>query len=350
MKRSLVLVIMLVFGPLCGLTAQATTASMLDSAKMFYRDLEIERSLPILRNIISPNSPYEVTRLQRVEAYTYLGAAFAVQGKADSASMFFRAAIERDPFTDLDPTVFAPSEIQAFGAARRLTFAVGARELPATTIDPQSDVFSVRVVTTHTADLRAQVRAVTGEASAMLYSGSNDGIREVEWNGLVSGGAIAPPGRYELVVSGTSELTGRADTARAYFDIAHDRPPLEDSLPSLRPGDLLPEEHPASAASVDLLKGLSVAGAALLVPSVMGSGDLGRELNIASGAIAGAGVTTGVIAFFVRRSNRAIPENIQANQERREALARENDAIRTRNEERLRETKLVITPAAGGGQ
>ena len=350
MKKSLSLAVILTVGFPVSLLGQATTAAMLDSAKTFYRDLEIERSLPILRNIISPNSPYEVSRMQRVEAYTYLGAAFAVQGKTDSASMFFRAAIERDPFTDLDATVFAPSEIQAFGAARRQTFAVGARELPAMTIDPQSDVLTVRVVSTHAAELRAQVRAVTGEAFATLYSGSNDGIREVEWNGLVSGGVIAPPGRYELVVSGTSDLSGRADTARAYFDIAHDRPSLEDSLPSLQPNDLLPEEHPASAASLDLLKGLGVAGAALLVPSVMGSGDLGRELNITSGAVAGAGVTTGMIAFFVRRSHRSIPGNIQANQERREARARENDAIRARNEERLRQTKLVVTPVAGGGQ
>src|SRR5207247_2292682 len=81
--------------------------------------LEVERALPLLRQIISPNWPFEVTRDQRVDAYKYLGACLAVAGKRDSAVLYFRAAIERDPFTDLDPSLFTPAQLATFGEARR---------------------------------------------------------------------------------------------------------------------------------------------------------------------------------------------------------------------------------------
>src|SRR5256886_9577096 len=36
---------------------------------------------------------------------------------------FFRAAIERDPFTELDPNLFTPAQLATFGEAQRRTFA-----------------------------------------------------------------------------------------------------------------------------------------------------------------------------------------------------------------------------------
>ncbi len=49
------------------LRAQSATAEMLDRARHLYEDLEVERALVILRQIVSPASPFEVSREQRVE-------------------------------------------------------------------------------------------------------------------------------------------------------------------------------------------------------------------------------------------------------------------------------------------
>src|SRR5947199_9556782 len=97
------------------LGAQGSTQDLLQQASEFYERLDVERALPLLRQIVSPNWPFEVTREQRVEAYKYLGACLTLAGKRDSAVLFFRAAIERDPFTELDPNLFTPPQLPTFG-------------------------------------------------------------------------------------------------------------------------------------------------------------------------------------------------------------------------------------------
>ena len=58
---------------------------------------------------------------------------------------------------------------------------------------------------------------------------------------------------------------------------------------------------------------------------------------------------TGGIAFLVRRHQSDIPENIAANAHRRAARLAANEAIARRNAEKLAQTVLLITPAAGVG-
>ena len=107
--------------------AQGNTAELLDRAARYHADLDMERELVILRQVISPNSPFVVTHEQRVLAYKYLGAALVVLGQADSGVLYFRAALERDPFVDLETQKFTPAEIAAFTQAKRLTFGLGVR-------------------------------------------------------------------------------------------------------------------------------------------------------------------------------------------------------------------------------
>ena len=111
-------------------SAQGSTAESLEQATKLYEDLQVERALVLLRQVISPSSPFEVSREQRVQAYTYLGASLAILGMRDSSIAYFRAALERDPFTDLDPSRFTERERSAFGEARIRTLAVGARPGP----------------------------------------------------------------------------------------------------------------------------------------------------------------------------------------------------------------------------
>jgi hypothetical protein len=299
----------------------------------------------ILRQVISPSSPFEVSREQRVQAYKYLGASLAILGLRDSAVVYFRAALERDPFTDLDPRTFTEQERAAFAEARNRTFAVGLRPVTPARIDPSTERVTFLSVTTHAGALRAELRVPGDTAGLVLLDRESDGLREIAWSGLLADGRIAPPGRYTLVVTARSSRAPLSDSARLYFDVQHDRPVLEDSVPPLRAGELLPERYPASAAARELAKGLAVSAAALVVPA-LGAGGLGGSRAFA-GVVSAAAAVTGVAGYVRRQRNREIRENVVENRRREQQRAERNAEVARRNAERIAQTKLVITPAPG---
>ena len=347
--RLLVLGVTLIAAMSPAARAQTETAEQLRQAQDLYERLEIERALPLLRQVVSPGWSHEVTRDQRVEAYTYLGASLALLGMRDSAVAYFRSAIERDPFTDLDAQRFTPAQLTLFQQARRLTFSVAARPVAAARVDPRTERATVTVVSTHTASLRVELRPAGGQAAIVLFNGVNDGLRELPWDGLLPDGRLAPPGRYELVVVGRSQLLGRSDSTRVYFTVAHETPPLEDTLPDLARAQLLPERLQMSAGRNDLLKSLGVGVSALVASSLAANGDLGRDGRVLAIAVSGTAGIAGVTAFLNARHERDIPANIEANSRRRAARAAANDSIARRNAAKVAQTVLVITPAAGVG-
>jgi len=342
--RLLALAVLLA-GPLA---AQGGTADQLARARAFYEQLQIERALPLLREVIAPQWPFEVTVAQRVEAYTYLGAALALARRADSAVVYFRAALERDPFVQLDPERFTPAQLQAFGRARRETFAVGTRPVRSARVDPRTDRVRFVFVTTHTAAVRAELRAAGAGTGVVLFDADADGVRELAWDGLGPGGRLAPPGRYELHVDATSRLRNVQDSAHVFFDLRHDVRALEDTLPDLGAADLLPERASASAAAGEVAAGIGVAGGALVISGLLANDALDGAGNGAA-VVAGVATITGLVAYLVRRRHPEIPDNVAANRRRREERAAANAAIRARNDSRLAQTVLVITPAAGVG-
>jgi hypothetical protein len=275
--------------------AQANTGEMLQRAIGLYEDLQVERALTLLRQVISPSSPFEVTREQRVQAYKYLGAALTILGQRDSASVYFRAALERDPFVDLDAATFTEQERAAFAAARRLIFAVGARPVRETRFDPRTEHVSFVVITTHPARLRAELRGASGPPLELLDH-DNDGVREVTWDGVLADGRLAPPGRYQLLARATSDLSQAVDSARIFFDVTHDAPALEDTLPALGAGDLLPERYSRALARGDVLTALGVAAVTLAIPPVLSSPDVGGGRTLAR-----ANVALGPQCNFARR-------------------------------------------------
>jgi len=334
------------------LAAQSNTAEMLQRARRLYENIEVEQALVLLRQIISPASPYVVSPEQRVEAYKYLGASLALQpgaAKRDSAVTYFRAAIERDPFVDLDPQSFSPGQLAAFADARNRTFAAAVRPPHDDTLTPGTGQMTVQTLTTHRAQLRVALRAPSG-ARRVLYDGENDGLREVRWDGLLADGSLAPAGRYQLDVIGASRLLQLTDTVSVYLDVTQLHPPLEDTLPPFATADLLPEQYPTSVATGSLLRGLGVAAGALLIQAVLPSGRLGSGNALLPGAVAGAGVATGVVSFSIRQHHRDIPANIAENARRRAARATQNVAIRERNAAKLRQTRLVVTAWSGGAR
>ena len=98
--------------------AQASTEEQLKRAVDMYNGFNIEGARPILLNIISPNNLLSVSPEQKVKALKYLGASYAVLDRPDSAVYFFTAALDYDPFTDLDPQEFSAAELAAFSRAK----------------------------------------------------------------------------------------------------------------------------------------------------------------------------------------------------------------------------------------
>ena len=330
------------------LPAQGSTEELLGQAHQFYERLEVERALPLLRQIVSPNWPFEVTREQRVEAYKYLGACLTLAGKRDSAVLYFRAAIERDPFTELDPNLFTPAQLATFGEAQRRTFAVAARPVEPARVDPRTARVTFTIVATHAALVDVKLSAVGSGPRLALFQSTMDGVREITWDGLLADRRLAPQGRYALAVVGRSRLTGTSDSARVYFDLRHEVAPLEDTLPALDQRALLPERISPEAARRDVAKGLGVAAAALLIGAAA-NGDLGGSERGGAAALAATAAATGVVAFLVHRRNGAIPQNVVANARRRAERDSANASVRGRNADRLAATVLLVSPAAGEG-
>jgi hypothetical protein len=355
MRIRLALVLLVLLAVPAVARAQSNTAELLQRAIALYEDNEYERSQVILAQVVSPETPYVVTEPQRVLAFKYLGATLAQQrgaARQDSAVRYFRAALERDPFTDLDPQRFTPIQLQVFGQARAATFAVGVKPVVADTVDPRRETVGFQALTTHEARVRIEIRQGT-QVRRVIYDGESNGPRELAWDGLTDDGRLLPPGRYELRLTGESRLITQPgplrDSARVFFDLHWAHATLEDSLAPLGPQDLLQERHPTSAATADLLRGAAVAGGALLIQTLLPATTLGASRS-AAGAVAVAGLGVGIGAFFYRNSHRDIPVNIAENARRRSVRAQENAEVHGRNVVRLRETRLVLAPATGTGQ
>lgn len=323
--------------------AQSSTAESLAQATKLYEDLQVERALVLLRQVISPSSPFEVSHEQRVQAYIYLGASLAILGMRDSSVAYFRAALERDPFTDLDPSRFTERERAAFGEARRRTLAVGARPLQPRRVDPRTEAIPMAIVSTHAASVRAEVVAAGDTSGVVVFERESEGVRELSWNARLADGRIAPAGRYWLVVRGR-DGAGTTDSASVGFELAHDLPALEDSLPPLGAADLQPERWPRSSAARQLAKGAVFALGGIAVSS-LGSSKLGAGGRPLGNGIAIAGIAAGVAGAIDRWKHPIDHAAVEQNRRRRDALDARNAAIAGRNAARLAQLRIVVIPS-----
>ncbi|HJQ22078.1 MAG TPA: hypothetical protein VJ867_17170 [Gemmatimonadaceae bacterium] len=320
-----------------------TTEDNLKRAVDMYQAFNIEGARPILLNIISPNYLLSVTNEQKVKAFKYLGASYAVLDRRDSAVTFFSAAIDRDPFTDLDPREFSAAELAAFNEAKTKIFKVAVRPVEPQRLDSN---FVFRLISTQRANLIVEVikQADTTQKEA-LFQGDNDGPREIPWNGLLRNGQRADSTFYDLRVRARQPGANAETVERQLFKIEHVFEPLEDTLPSIAQSDLLPEQYPQSSPWRDLIKGSSLALTAVALPL------LALDNNVRwvphAGVAATVGLASGVISFSYRRAHRAIPANVRENTRRQQQRAIFNAGVRARNAERIGRTIMLICPATG---
>jgi hypothetical protein len=336
----------------------ATTQAKIDQAIALYERFEIEAARPLLQEVLSPNWILPVSQEQRVTAYKYLGASYAVIGKADTAINFFFGALSYDAFTDLDRNKFSPQELAAFEVAKSRLFRVGMRPLTAKVVDPKSadptqTTYPVRITTTQRAEITiiaALKNAAGGDSTTeTVFTGINDGTQTIPWRGTMNG-RLAPAGNYEMRISGVSQLPGREKAdQKLEFTLRQSYEPLEDSLPPLAAADTVVASYNARDPLWDFVKGAALGVAVGTIAKLalddekLDPADKGTW-NAHWAIASGVGIGTGLISFSYRRKHLLRPEAVAENVKRRQMWAEFNQNVRLRNAERLDKTKLIIVP------
>jgi hypothetical protein len=325
-------------------TLLAQADEQLRQAIRRYENLEIDRARTLFEQVISPTTPFPVTEGQRVVAYKYLGATLVTLGKTDSAIIYYKAALGRDPLVDLDPRSFSEQERQVFQTAKGQLFRLGLRPIPRDTIDPRTEHVNITVATTHSGTVRLELVSTFSDARYILFEGTVEGPRDISFNGLTRTGGFIPPGAYDLVVLGESGSRANAsDSTSTLVDIAWDRAALADTLASFGRTDTLPTRQPSSVATRDLVYGVAIAAGAILSSKIIGQSDLeGRGALSAGVAVLGAG--GGVFAFLHRRKHPEIPANMAENMARQQRRSALNQRIMADNIARISATKIIIRP------
>lgn len=331
------------------LSAQSTR-ERIDQAIALYEAFNVEAARPILQLIISPGYTQQVTSQDKALALKYLGASYAILEKPDSAVQFFMGALDFDPFTDLDPTKFAASELAAFNEAKRRLFKVAIRPLAGPAL-VKRDSAPVRFefITTQRAQIRIEVvNQRDSSIKETLYEGPNEGVRPVTWHGVLQSGRYAPADIYQLRIRGVPSGGTTALTETASLRIEHIFEPLEDTLPSLDPArDLLPERIRSSQPWYDLAKGTALAAAAIAIPVLaLEQTDISWATHASLTAF--VGVSSATISFWYRRNRPQIRANMLENTRRRSLRENFNTAVRQRNQARLDRTVLVVSPVTFG--
>jgi hypothetical protein len=323
----------------------AQTADTIAAGRQLYDSLSLERAVPLFRRVTASSWSLPVSTAERVTALEYLGASLVLLNARDSALAAFRAAIQTDPFADLDPLRFTPAQVGVFHDAQDSEFAVAVRPVDSVRIDPRTGSLALRVFSTHSATLRVSL-VTPDQRSLVLYAGPNRGLRQIDWDALLADGSFAGAGRYEVRVAGTSTIRNQADSARIYFDVKLEGPGLSDTLPSLSAGDLVPSRYGGAWARRDALRALTVAlGAVALAEALPNSRVDGSHAR--AGVVAGAAILAGAGTLIYRRAHPDLARAVAENARRNAARAARNAQIRRENATRLNQTNLIITPAAG---
>jgi hypothetical protein len=332
---------------------------VLADAKTAYQASNFEQARQLLNTVL--NTKQQVTAQQKVTAYTYLGAYWALQGSTgaprDSALSYFIAAIDIDPFTTLDPAIFFSDEQAAFAYAQSQKFRVGMDPMHAQNLNPNPLIrdtvrtsYSIRAVTTQQATISPRIQLVANpNYSEPLPQINNKGVTNIQWNGLVNG-QRADTGVYEFVVAAVSSSGNGRDSVKQRFRIEYVHAPLEDTLPSFQDAarngtDTLVSVRAGTVPYTNGLKGVFaglVAGGLPFITFSDRSNMSSWTSHVALGALVGFGA--GAVAGFYANNHRVDSKAAAENKRRVDLRTSFNAGVRARNQARLDRTILVIRP------
>lgn len=354
MKR---LALVALFATAPATVAAQTTAELLVRGIKAYEELNLEQARPIFAQIVSPSYINPVTLDQRVQAYKYLGASWAVLTELDSALRYFVAALGYDAFTDLDPVKFSAAELGPFSIAKSRVFGIGMRSVKPAVVNPRDSIaYRFIYVTTHMAAVRVTLTRQNDPTAVpeIIYDARTEGERVIPWNGRLTskGGAVADSGTYLLNFTATStlsEMRGEQASKTELLRIEQSYEPLEDPLPPLPDTLLLPEKIKTQEPFFDLANGILIGAAAYVLPAMILKTDpvlTAGGFNWKPHAVISLGISvaSGMGSFFYRSSRRAIDANVRENTRRRLQRENYNRAIAVRNLARTDAMLLIITP------
>jgi hypothetical protein len=346
-----------------GAGAQQSIPELMRQGMEAYERSNAEAAKNYFATIIA--SRQQVTIDQRVTAYKYLGAYWALQsspGAADSATQFFLAAIDYDPFTDLDRRIFAADEQRAFANARAAIFKVAVapvepKAIDPTSTNPDSSRYTFRIVSTRSARWTASIVSLIdpNKQEVIGTMGNSDGLRDVVWNGLINN-ARADTGLYEFRLQAEdNRRQGSPIIERQRFRIEHVHAELEDSLPPF--GDVKLGATDTLQSRYSDFKPYGEGGRGLFIATVAGALPvlaLSQRKNMSQwGSHFGVGVALGIVGgiggYTYATQHRADARAVAENARRRDERARFNAGVVARNRARLDKTMLIIRPLTSAG-
>lgn len=339
MRRAALLLALLLTALAAGPARAQTPAEWLARGVRAYQDLDYDSAAARLRTALDSAGTPALSDSERVRTLVYLGATELYREHRDSASAAFGRLLLLDPRYRPDQLVFSPEVSSLFQEVRLTTRAVTVAAPPVTRIATAGDRFVVWLYAASYHPVDVAVLRGNGVPLRGLYSGGVGDSLQVLWDGRGDGGAAAETGRYVLRVDSRSGEGRVVRSVELPLDVTRERgdtlplpPPPPDAL-------LRPEHTVAGNGARALATGLVGAAVTLILPSVVSSGSTGMGERF---AVAGALGAAGIVGYQLLRRPQPIPENIAANRVLRRAWQQQADSVRTQNDARRRELRLVI--------
>lgn len=318
--------------------AAQSAAELVDRGVQAYQDLDLDGAAGLLRRALSMEGAGSLIPAERVRALSYLGAAEALRGVADSAASAFRRIVLLDPRHRLDDLVFPPDITAVYDAVRRDTKAVQVVLPPTVRFRAGDPGFRPQLLASSYHQIVATVDRSDGTTARLLFQGLIGDSLEVLWDGQDTQGAAVPSARYFLRVESRDPSGQPARVVRVPLEIRAMEP---DTLPPpvLADSVLLPERTPRER-NVQALVGGLVGGIGLAVlPSLLASDS---ELSPGRFVLAGSVTVAGVVGFITQRGGRPIPANVAANEAVRQAWRADVDRVSQENARRRARGELSI--------
>lgn len=320
-------------------------ATMLEQGVRAYTVGEYDGGVWLLRRALAVEGADALSNAGTARALLYLIATEVARNQRDSALAAARRLILLDPRYRPDQSFPAPV-LAVYQEARRTAPSVSIRAAGDTAIRPGAETFVVRLGSSTSPDITANVTSPDGRVVRTLFSGTLRDSVDLRWNGLDGSGKVPAPGRYLIQVT---PRTQRDNAASANWTL---RLPLELTQPAVdttplppAPPDSLfrPERGNSKAATRALVPGLVAGAAIVLLPKVVASGE---DASSARLVVGGAVTIAGIAAFFSHHPGQRIPANVEYNRNLRETWQRNSQEIARRNADRMRQSRMIIRPGA----
>lgn len=319
-----------------GLAAQGRDP--LERALAAYRGLEFDTAADRLRALLAPGAATPLSARDSARALMYLGATEQFRDRRAAAAEAYSALLLADPRYRPDDLIFPPEVSALFDEVRRTVRAATVVAPDSASIVTLDDRLTMRLVVAGPHDVRAMMLDPRGVPLRLLHEGTVEDSVDIAWNGRDAVGRLLEGGAYALLV--TSRASDGAVLRSVELPLLVERlardtlrtPPFDSSA-------LRAETRAGAKSWRPVAVGLLAAGAAVALPSVVGSERNGLPMRYAVSAALGV---VGIAGFV--NGSRPVPvaDNIEWNRGLRERHREDVERTREENSRRRQEVRLRI--------